>query len=82
MATKYVKIMYSIRYSIDNFKKWENWQFQYYGNRRLSEIFMGITNFSIMGIEDFVNIFYGNHQLQKKIMEIELWNKKTSKLWI
>ncbi len=52
------------------------------GIEDLVNFFMGITNFSIMGIEDFVNNFYGNHQLQKKVMEFELWNKKTSKLWI
>ncbi len=43
---------------------------------------MGITNFGIMGIEDLVNIFYENHQLQKQVMEFESWKKKTSKLWI
>ncbi len=43
---------------------------------------MDKDNLGIMGIEDIVTFFYGNHQLQKKIMEYELWNKKTSKLWI
>ncbi len=55
---------------------------QFYGYHQLQENFMGKDNLGIMGIEDIVIFFYGNRQLQKKIMEHELWNKKTSKLWI
>ncbi len=43
---------------------------------------MDKDNFGIMGIEDTAIIFCGNQQLQKIIMEYELWKKKTSKLWI
>ncbi len=56
--------------------------FGFYEYSQLLEKFMGINNFIIMGIEDFVISNYGNQQLRNIFMEFELWDKNTSKLWV
>ncbi len=45
-------------------------------------MFYGNHQLQYYGNRRLSEYFYGNHQLQKKNMEFELWNKKTSKLWI
>ncbi len=56
--------------------------FEFYEYSQLLEKIMGINNFVIMGIEDFIISNYGNHQLHNIFMEFELWDKNTSKLWV
>ncbi len=56
--------------------------FGFYEYSQLLEKIMGINNFVIMGIEDFMISNYGNHQLYNIFMEFELWDKNTSKLWV
>ncbi len=43
---------------------------------------MGINNLVIMGIEDLMIYYYGNHQLDNIFMGFELWDKNTPELWV